>query len=90
VIRPHGESWRIPAESGTDYGVLVKCGTQHHPYWWLLCPSAATLYLDHDGEFDLRDCCNGWECDFLDDVHAKAHLFVKSHRSNRAIIDRIC
>jgi len=70
----HTDAWRIPTEDGSDYGVLVKCGPPGHPYWWLLCPGTATLYIGP--EFDLRDCQMGEECNFLDDVHAAAHRFV--------------
>jgi hypothetical protein len=72
----HEAAWRIPTEDGTDYGVLVRCGPPGRPYWWLLCPGTATLYLDESHGFDLRDCNHGLECDFLDDVHAAAHAFV--------------
>lgn len=72
----HEEAWRIPTEDGTDYGVLVRCGPTNHPYWWLLCPATATLYLKKDSGFDLRDCRDGEECNFIDDVHLAAHRFV--------------
>lgn len=67
----HHDAWHIPTEDGSDYGVLVRCGPPEHPYWWLLCPATATLYLGPDP--DLTDCADGAACDFLDDVHARAH-----------------
>lgn len=73
----HEDAWRFPTADGTDYGVLVRCGPADRPYWWLLCPAAATLYLpDHrTGKVELREC-NDASCLFVDDVHTAAHGFV--------------
>jgi hypothetical protein len=51
-------------ESGTS--VLVACGSIKDPYWWVLCPASATLYL---GEVD--EGCSDASCEF-DDVHRMA------------------
>lgn len=63
----HEGAWRIPSADGSDYGVLVRCGPPSSPYFWLLCPATATLYLDAS---DLNGC-NDATC-LWDDVHAKA------------------
>lgn len=77
----HTAAWRIPTEDGNDFGVLVRCGPADRPYWWLLCPATATLYLGP--MFDLRDCQIGDECEFLGDVHAEAHRFVQHKFGDR-------
>lgn len=55
-------------ESGES--VLVACGSAKNPYWWVLCPAAATLYTDEieDGE---GSCSIGIECDFPE-IHTMA------------------
>lgn len=72
----HQDAWRIPAEVDGEYGVLVKCGPPEYPYWWLLCPATATLYLTErpGGGFDLRGCNDG-SCVWTD-VHDRAHTLV--------------
>lgn len=51
----------------TGESVLVACGREKDPYWWVLCPATATLYLDEVTD----DCHDGIECDH-DDVHRMA------------------
>lgn len=80
-VENHYHAWRVPTDDGTDYGVLVKCGPNERPYWWLLCPGTATLYIGDDP--DLRDCQHGEACDFLEDVHERAHKL----RQHLAAID---
>lgn len=69
----HNDSWHIPTEDGTDFGVLVRCGPPEHPYWWLLCPATATLYIGPN--FDLTDCSDV-EC-LWGDVHDAADRLRK-------------
>jgi hypothetical protein len=72
----HDASWRIPSENYPgEYGVLVRCGSPEHPYWWLLCPADATLYMSDTP--DLRGCHMGPSCDH-DDVHEAAQQFVQA------------
>lgn len=67
----YDRAWRIPSRNYPgEEGVLVQCGPPERPYWWLLCPADATLYMGPN--FDLRHCHMGDSCDH-DDVHADAH-----------------
>lgn len=64
-------AWRVPSTTDAEeYGVLVRAGTERHPYWWLLCPAGATLYLEAI-ETGPGACSLGADCDW-EDVHAAA------------------
>ena len=77
----HPNAWRIPSRNYPgEYGVLVQCGPPNRPYWWLLCPADATLYIGNDP--DLRGCHMGPSCDH-DDVHEDAHRLRKTLRTIR-------
>lgn len=77
TFEQHTRSWRIPADDG-DYGVLVELQHEKSRHWFLLCPGSSTLYMyESDDSIDLTDCHDGEGCDYLDDVHAKAHLLVR-------------
>lgn len=81
MVDKHESAWRIPSRTYPDeYGVLVKCGSDERPHWYLLCPADATLYMGP--EFDLRDCHMGPSCDH-DDVHEDAHKLCQSLTRDR-------
>lgn len=69
------KAWRVEASRDGEYGVVVQCGSDRYPYWWLLCPAAATLYTEELP--DMTDCNLGMECDW-DDVHKAATALVRA------------
>ena len=72
----HDGAWRIDSDEAPDeYGVLVRCGPDEHPYWWLLCPVTATLYLDGNDRVGLE--CSDASC-MWQDVHDNAWIEWKS------------
>lgn len=73
TLRPgrHEQSWRIPSTYSDEYGVLVQCGPPDDPYWWLLCPTTATLYPSNAEAGEHLSDCRDPEC-VWDDVHDRA------------------
>lgn len=41
-MNAYDKAWQIP---GADGGVLVECGTEAKPYWWVLCPATACTFI---------------------------------------------
>lgn len=74
-LEPYPDAWRVPSDDPSEYGVLVRINHEKWSYWWLMCPGTATLYIETDP--DLRDCQHGGECNYLDDVHRRAHELRK-------------
>jgi hypothetical protein len=59
-------AWHVPSDDPDNHGVLVLM--PWGPCWWLICPAAATVYLDDDP--CLTDCSDP-SC-MWDDVHRAA------------------
>ena len=71
-----GRAWRVEDEHG-NHGIVVQ-EDYELPYWWVLCPAAATLVLDPPTEAeDLRGGnCSDRECLF-DEVHVAANVLIR-------------
>lgn len=68
-------AWLVPSPDGGEPAVLVAAGREKDPYWWVLCPASATLYLD-GVEGGAGSCSIGIECDF-DELHDAASRLYK-------------
>lgn len=65
-------AWKIPGPDGG--GVLVQQGSEKDPYWWVLCPASATLYMSTESliaEGRTGDCSIGASCEY-EEVHRAA------------------
>lgn len=71
------DAWRIDAGDDSHYGVLIRVRTiTGNPYWWLICPADATLYLQQLPEAMLD--CHSDTCAWQG-VHEKAAAVIAGH-----------
>jgi hypothetical protein len=76
AIERYARAWRTEAMPGGEYGIVVAEGKTDDPYYWVLCPAAATLYLSAT-DTDLTDCNIGASCDW-EEIHKMAADIIRS------------
>lgn len=67
--------WRFGDEGKGEGATVVRCGPERFPYYWVLCPAAATLFTDEA----IADCSIGIDCDW-DAVHERAAIIINRDR----------
>lgn len=67
-----------------EFALVVEYLAQHGPFWWVLCPAAATLCIhvpdedeDPTSPDDHRSCSISPSCDFYE-LHALAHTSIRA------------
>lgn len=68
-ISKYKNAYRISPEEGDDYGVMIRYEIDGAEQWWLLCPTAASLYPGDEPDFEV---CSSPSCKF-DEIHQGAN-----------------
>jgi hypothetical protein len=70
-------AWRTEDING-EHAVVVAMGREDDPYWYVLCPAAATLYIDVAAVRTYADDCSiGAECEWTEQHLAAAALIER-------------
>jgi len=72
-IAKYKSAYRISPEESEDYGVLIRYGTDDAPQWWLLCPSATSIYPGDQPDFEV---CSAPLCKY-DEIHQGANEILR-------------
>jgi len=80
-MEQYKRAWPIKADipGAPGQAVLVECGKPSDPYWWVLCPAAATLLINLNYGAGCSDASCMWE-----DVHEEAERMLRRRAEGSA------